>query len=89
MFPYVLVIILYFPFLQNLYVGQMTLALPVTPHQGSVVGANLHTIQAGSGALIQLAPGANDSYVIMLSGTEAQVNTAKTVVQELIGSGLN
>lgn len=75
--------------LQNMYVGQMTLALPVSPQQGSIVGANLHTIQAGSGALIQLAPGSNDSYVVMLSGTESQVNRAKSVVQDLIGSGMS
>ncbi|GMH38098.1 hypothetical protein BSKO_05982 [Bryopsis sp. KO-2023] len=72
------------PLQQNLCMGQMTLALPISPQQGSVIGANLHNIQVTSGALIQLAPGANNSYVVMLSGNESQVNTAKAIVQDLI-----
>eukprot|EP00210_Caulerpa_lentillifera_P004096 g3907.t1 len=64
--------------------GQMTLALHVKRSQGSILGGNLHNIQGSSGALIQLTPGSGDSYVVLLSGNDSQLDAAKNMVQELV-----
>lgn len=64
--------------------GQMTLALHVKRSQGSILGGNLHNIQGSSGAMIQLAPGSGDSYVVLLSGNDSQLDAAKNMVQDLV-----
>lgn len=64
--------------------GQMTLALHVTPQQGAFLSSNLHSIQSSSGALVQLAPGSEGSFVVLLSGNERQVDAAKSLVHNLI-----
>lgn len=64
--------------------GQMTLALHVKRSQGSILGGNLHNIQGGSGAMIQLTPGSGDSYVVLLSGNDSQLDAAKNMVQDLV-----
>lgn len=65
--------------------GQMTLALHVSRQHGALVATNLHHIQGSTGAMVQLTPGSGDSYVLMLSGHDSQLDAAKTLVHDLVG----
>lgn len=64
--------------------GQMTLALHVARPHGALVATNLHSIQGTTGAMVQLTPGSGDSYVLLLSGNDTQLDAAKTVVHDLV-----
>lgn len=64
--------------------GKMTLTLNINRSQGSVLGGNLHNIQMSSGVTIHLTPGLGESYAVILSGSDSQIEAAKNLVQELV-----
>lgn len=62
----------------------MSLALHVSRSHGSIMANNLHNIQGSTGAMVQLSPGSGESFVLLLSGNDSQLDAAKALVHDLI-----
>jgi len=64
--------------------GQMTLGLSLSQLESAMILPHLYNIQTYSGAYAHLSPGPDGTFVIMMSGYEWQIDTAKAMVQQLM-----
>lgn len=65
--------------------GQITLSMQLSAQQIQLVNNHLYSIQTMSSAQVRVAPGAPGLFYLMISGSEQQVESAKTLISAVLG----
>ncbi|CAD7701955.1 unnamed protein product, partial [Ostreobium quekettii] len=63
---------------------QTTVGLNLSQQESAMILPHLYNIQTYSGASAELSPGTDGTFVIMMSGYQWQIDTAKAIVQRLM-----
>jgi len=66
--------------------GQIAMSIAINQQQLFAINAHLYKMQCMSGAQLNITPGNQDLFHLVVSGSEAQVEAAKSLVSSVIGT---
>ncbi|KXZ43600.1 hypothetical protein GPECTOR_86g394 [Gonium pectorale] len=68
--------------------GNVVISIALNGNQLSAVNQHLFSVQTVSGAGLQLSPGAPGLFNLLVSGSKAQVESAKNLIATVLGGGM-
>jgi CUG-BP- and ETR3-like factor len=66
--------------------GQIAMSIAINQQQLFAINAHLYKMQCMSGAQLNITPGNQGLFHLVVSGSEAQVEAAKSLVSSVIGT---